>query len=94
MLINGFGAHNIQGIDKHIPLIHNVMNTDVVVDISDRHTDRLNVLFNTDVGRAFLASRGSPRRSWPDSGPSGSRRSATCSLRSRPQRRSTWVRTT
>ena len=59
MLINGFGAHNIQGIgDKHIPLIHNVMNTDVVVDISDRHTDRLNVLFNTDVGRAFLASRG------------------------------------
>ena len=61
MLINGFGAHNIQGIgDKHIPLIHNVMNTDVVVDISDRHTDRLNVLFNTDVGRAFLASRGVP----------------------------------
>ena len=37
---NGFGEHNIQGIgDKHIPLIHNVMNTDVVVDVSDRHTD-------------------------------------------------------
>ena len=32
MLENGFGEHNIQGIgDKHIPLIHNVMNTDVVV---------------------------------------------------------------
>ena len=31
MLENGFGEHNIQGIgDKHIPLIHNVMNTDVV----------------------------------------------------------------
>ena len=30
MLLNGFGEHNIQGIgDKHIPLIHNVMNTDV-----------------------------------------------------------------
>ncbi len=29
MLENGFGEHNIQGIgDKHIPLIHNVMNTD------------------------------------------------------------------
>ena len=32
MLENGFGEHNIQGIgDKHIPLIHNVMNTDIVV---------------------------------------------------------------
>jgi hypothetical protein len=61
MLMNGFGAHNIQGIgDKHIPLIHNVMNTDVVVDVSDRHTDRLNVLFNTDVGRAALTARGIP----------------------------------
>ena len=35
MLYNGFGEHNIQGIgDKHIPLIHNVMNTDVVVAVS------------------------------------------------------------
>jgi cysteine synthase A len=59
MLLNGFGSHNIQGIgDKHIPLIHNVMNTDVVVDVSDRHTDRLNVLFNADAGRAYLAARG------------------------------------
>ena len=39
MLENGFGEHNIQGIgDKHIPLIHNVTNTDVVCAISDcRH---------------------------------------------------------
>jgi cysteine synthase len=59
MLRNGFGEHNIQGIgDKHIPLIHNVMNTDLVVDISDRDTDRLNVLFNTDEGRAYLDRRG------------------------------------
>ncbi|MGH6885293.1 MAG: pyridoxal-phosphate dependent enzyme, partial [Geminicoccales bacterium] len=30
MLYNGYGEHNIQGIgDKHIPLIHNVMNTDL-----------------------------------------------------------------
>ncbi len=58
MLENGFGEHNIQGIgDKHIPLIHNVMNTDVVVGISDRATDRLNVLFNTPAGRAYLAER-------------------------------------
>src|SRR3990170_489938 len=33
LLRNGFGEHNIQGIgDKHVPLIHNVMNTDVIVD--------------------------------------------------------------
>jgi cysteine synthase A len=59
LLRNGFGEHNIQGIgDKHVPLIHNVMNTDVVVDVSDRDTDRLNVLFNTEEGRAFLRGRG------------------------------------
>jgi cysteine synthase A len=60
MLYNGFGEHNIQGIgDKHIPYIHNVTNTDVVVAISDRSTDSLNVLFNTDVGREYLmAERG------------------------------------
>ena len=41
MLGNGFGEHNIQGIgDKHIPLIHNVMNTDVALAVSDRATDR------------------------------------------------------
>jgi hypothetical protein len=34
------------------------MNTDVVVDVSDRHTDRLNVLFNSDGGRAYLENRG------------------------------------
>jgi cysteine synthase len=58
MLYNGFGEHNIQGIgDKHIPLIHNVMNTDVVTAISDASTDRLDVLFNTDVGRDYLLRR-------------------------------------
>ena len=61
MLRNGFGEHNIQGIgDKHIPLIQNVMNTDLVVGISDRATDRLLVLLNTAVGRAHLAARGVP----------------------------------
>lgn len=59
LLRNGFGEHNIQGIgDKHVPLIHNVMNTDVVVDVSDRDTDALNVLFNSVEGRAFLRERG------------------------------------
>jgi hypothetical protein len=58
MLWNGFGSHNIQGIgDKHIPLIHNVLNTDVALAVSDRATDRLGVLFGTDAGRAHLAGR-------------------------------------
>ncbi len=55
---NGFGEHNIQGIgDKHVPFIHNVMNTDAVVAISDVATDQLNVLFGTAVGRRYLADR-------------------------------------
>jgi cysteine synthase A len=59
MLYNGFGEHNIQGIgDKHIPLIHNVMNTDVAVAVSDHSTDQLFVLFNDEAGRALLRSRG------------------------------------
>ena len=58
MLSNGFGEHNIQGIgDKHIPLIHNVMATDVALAISDRATDQLGILFNTEVGHAYLAKR-------------------------------------
>ena len=58
MLENGYGEHNIQGIgDKHIPLIHNVMNTDVVIGVSDRATDALNLLFNDSAGRAYVAGR-------------------------------------
>jgi cysteine synthase len=58
LLENGFGAHNIQGTgDKHVPLIHNVMNTDVVAGVSDTATDTLNLLFNTEIGRAYLVDR-------------------------------------
>jgi cysteine synthase len=58
LLRNGFGEHNIQGIgDKHVPLIHNVLNTDVALAVSDRATDRLGVLFGTDVGRGYLTTR-------------------------------------
>jgi cysteine synthase len=58
MLRNGFGEHNIQGIgDKHIPLIHNVMNMDAVVAISDEATDDLNVVFNSGIGRDYLRTR-------------------------------------
>jgi len=58
ILENGFGEHNIQGIgDKHIPYIHNVMNTDFVVGVSDESTDQLDVLFNSEAGRRYLAER-------------------------------------
>jgi cysteine synthase len=58
MRTNGYGEHNIQGIgDKHIPLIHNVMNMDAVVGVSDSAADQMNLLFNTDAGRTFLARR-------------------------------------
>ena len=57
MLYNGYGEHNIQGIgDKHIPLIHNVLNTDGVVGISDQATDGLNLVFNTKIGKDYLRS--------------------------------------
>ena len=59
MLANGYGEHNIQGIgDKHIPLIHNVLATDIVAGVSDRATDALLVLFNTPAGRDLLVRRG------------------------------------
>src|SRR6202007_247402 len=58
LLRNGFGEHNIQGIgDKHVPFIHNVMNTDIVVGISDRCTGSLNLLFNSETGLSYLAGR-------------------------------------
>ncbi|HMD66780.1 MAG TPA: hypothetical protein VKG22_09060, partial [Stellaceae bacterium] len=58
LLRNGFGEHNIQGIgDKHVPLIHNVMNTDIVIGVSDRCTGSLDLLFNSQTGLAYLAGR-------------------------------------
>ncbi len=58
MLCNGYGEHNIQGIgDKHIPLIHNVMNTDVVIGVSDKASDSLNLFFRIKAGQDYLTSR-------------------------------------
>ena len=58
MLHGGYGEHNIQGIgDKHVPLIHNVMNTDFVVDVSDQATNNLNMIFNTEIGKNFLIEK-------------------------------------
>jgi len=58
LLYNGYGEHNIQGIgDKHVPLIHNVMNSDYVVGVSDEATNNLNLLFNTEEGKNYLTRR-------------------------------------
>ena len=58
LLLNGYGEHNIQGVgDKHVPFIHNAFNTDYVIAVSDRASDALNLLFNTQPGRRYLASR-------------------------------------
>ena len=58
LLYNGYGEHNIQGIgDKHVPLIHNVMNSDYVVGVSDEATNNLNLLFNTVEGKNYLIKR-------------------------------------
>jgi len=55
ILENGFGAHRIEGIgDKHIPWIHNVKNTDMVIDIDDEDSQRLLRLFNMPEGKAYM----------------------------------------
>ena len=61
LLENGFGAHRIEGIgDKHVPWIHNVKNTDMIVAIDDQAVVNLSRLFNEPAGRAFLINRGVP----------------------------------
>jgi cysteine synthase A len=63
LLLNGFGGHRIEGIgDKHVPWIHNLRNTDMIVAIDDEHTVRLLRLFNEDTGRAYLIKNGVPSR--------------------------------
>jgi cysteine synthase len=61
LLENGFGSHRIEGIgDKHVPWIHNVKNTDVVVAIDDNAVVNLSRLFNEPAGRAYLVKKGVP----------------------------------
>jgi hypothetical protein len=57
LLLNGYGAHRIEGIgDKHVPWIHNVRNTDMVIGIDDNDTMSLLRLFNEPAGRKYLTS--------------------------------------
>ncbi|MHA2379306.1 MAG: pyridoxal-phosphate dependent enzyme [Candidatus Thorarchaeota archaeon] len=53
--LNGYGAHRIEGIgDKHVPWIHNVRNTDMIIAVDDNDTMNLIRLFNEPAGRSYL----------------------------------------
>jgi cysteine synthase len=59
LLRNGFGGHRIEGIgDKHVPWIHNVKNTDMVIAIDDSDCMGILRLFNEEVGKEYLAGKG------------------------------------
>jgi len=59
LLHNGFGDHRIEGIgDKHIPWVHNVKNTDMIMGIDDNATMDLIRLFNDEAGQDYLEKQG------------------------------------
>jgi cysteine synthase len=61
LLINGFGSHRIEGIgDKHVPWIHNLRNTDMVIAIDDEAPIQLIRLFNEPEGIKYLSRMGVP----------------------------------
>ncbi|AZR73065.1 pyridoxal-5-phosphate-dependent protein subunit beta [Anoxybacter fermentans] len=61
LLMNGYGEHRIEGIgDKHVPWIHNVKNTDIIVAVDDNIPMNLIRLFNEPVGQEYLRDQGVP----------------------------------
>jgi hypothetical protein len=61
LLLNGFGGHRIEGIgDKHVPWIHDVRTTDMVMGIDDEACMSLLRLFNEPAGRTWLVRQGVP----------------------------------
>ena len=59
LMMNGFGEHRIEGIgDKHVPWIHNVRNTDLLIAVDDESCMRALRLFNEAAGRKALAAEG------------------------------------
>lgn len=59
LLLNGYGGHRIEGIgDKHVPWIHNVRNTDMVIAVDDNACINLVRLFNEPAGQNYLARIG------------------------------------
>ena len=61
LMENGFGAHRIEGIgDKHVPWIHNMRNTDMIMAIDDNAVVNLARLFNEPAGRKYMVEQGVP----------------------------------
>jgi cysteine synthase len=59
LLWTGYGGHRIEGIgDKHVPWIHNVKNTDMVVGVDDNACLNLMRLFNEPEGKEYLSKQG------------------------------------
>jgi cysteine synthase A len=59
LLLSGYGEHRIEGIgDKHVPWIHNVKNTDMIIAVDDQSCINLLRLFNEPGGWNFLIKQG------------------------------------
>ncbi|ADY13643.1 pyridoxal-phosphate dependent enzyme [Sphaerochaeta globosa] len=59
LLRNGFGGHRIEGIgDKHVPWVHNVKNTDMVIAVDDQDCMDVYRLFNEPTGIEYLKKMG------------------------------------
>jgi len=59
LLLCGYGGHRIEGIgDKHVPWIHNVRNTDMVIAVDDNSCMNLIRLFNEPEGWNYLHKQG------------------------------------
>ena len=57
--MNGFGGHRIEGIgDKHVPWIHNIRNTDIIIAADDQDCMNQIRLFNEPAGQKYLAKKG------------------------------------
>ncbi|NQT59661.1 MAG: pyridoxal-phosphate dependent enzyme [Bacteroidetes bacterium] len=61
LLRNGFGGHRIEGIgDKHVPWVHNVRNTDMILAVDDNDCMDILRLFNEESGKQLLMEKGVP----------------------------------
>jgi cysteine synthase len=59
LLWNGFGGHRIEGIgDKHVPWIHNIRNTDMVIAADDEDCINVMRLLNEEAGHEYLRKQG------------------------------------
>ena len=59
LLANGYGAHRLEGIgDKHVPWVHNVKNTDMIIAVDDHNAMGAIRLFNEPIGHKYLSKKG------------------------------------